>query len=135
LPRRDQEVQHALRGRAAIGIVAEMDDAPVRRPARRDIRPDALMHGFEQVEPSMHVADGVEPHPFRTARVEKVDAGRHRVAYPPTMMMCSARGPCAPRSSFCSISPERDVPVMKFSVRGIPPLPNRLRTFPSTVSM
>ena len=42
---------------------------------------------------------------------------------PFTMTMCSRRGPWAPRSRVCSISAERDGPVIMLTVRGISPLP------------
>ena len=41
----------------------------------------------------------------------------------PTITICSRRGPCAPSSKVCSISPERDGPVIRLSVRGMTPLP------------
>src|SRR5208337_158536 len=41
----------------------------------------------------------------------------------PAMTMCRRRGPCAPRRRVCSMSAERDGPVMRFKVRGAPPLP------------
>ena len=41
----------------------------------------------------------------------------------PTIRICSARGPCAPRMSVCSMSAERDGPVTRFTVRGSLPGP------------
>ena len=52
----------------------------------------------------------------------------------PAITMCSLLGPCAPSSSVCSISAERDGPVMKLSVRGAPPLPYAARNRAKTVS-
>ena len=43
----DQEVENAARLRAAIDIVAEMDDAPVGRTVAFDLAGDALMHLFQ----------------------------------------------------------------------------------------
>lgn len=40
---------------------------------------------------------------------------------PPTMTTCSRRGPCAPSSSVCSISADRDGPVTSITLRGIAP--------------
>ncbi len=40
-----------------------------------------------------------------------------------TITMCSRRGPCAPNSKVCSMSADRDGPVMKLSVRGAAPAP------------
>ncbi len=41
---------------------------------------------------------------------------------------CRRRGPCAPSSMRCSISPVREGPVMKFTVRGKPVGPRALRS-------
>ena len=58
--------------RAAIDIVAEMDDAPVGRPDAHDVRCDLRVHFGEQVEPAVHVADSVDDHALRAARVGKL---------------------------------------------------------------
>src|SRR5215468_6937007 len=46
----------------------------------------------------------------------------------PTTITCSRRGPCAPRISVCSMSAERDGPVIRLTVRGITPSPNLSRS-------
>jgi hypothetical protein len=45
-----------------------------------------------------------------------------------TNTTCSRRGPCAPSSSVCSISAERDGPVTNMTVRGIAPSSLRNRS-------
>ena len=47
--------------------------------------------------------------------------------YSPTSTIWTERGPCAPKSNFCSMSPEREGPVIQFTVRGMRPLPSRSR--------
>ena len=44
------------------------------------------------------------------------------------MMTCSRRGPCAPRISVCSMSAERDGPVIMLTTRGSMPVPNLSRS-------
>ena len=45
---------------------------------------------------------------------------------------CSRRGPCAPSSSVCSISAERDGPVTSMTLRGMPPISARSRSHASS---
>ena len=112
--RPDQEIDHAFGIGAAVDIVAEMDDAPVGDGLAVAVLDDRVIHLEQQVEPAVHVADRIDAQVFRPLRVEEMDAGRcHR--YPPTTMMCRARGPCAPRMIFCSTSPERDGPEIRFT--------------------
>ena len=66
-----QQVYDAARIRPAIDIVAEVDDAPV---AAAGFSSDGVVHLFQQVEPAVHVADGVDDRAFRAARVGVADA-------------------------------------------------------------
>src|SRR5262249_46730733 len=52
----------------------------------------------------------------------------------PIRITCSRRGPCAPRMRVCSMSAERDGPVIRLSARGIVPSPNLSRSRPHTDS-
>src|SRR5262249_36188589 len=45
----------------------------------------------------------------------------------PTTIICNLRGPWAPRMRVCSISAERDGPVIMLTVRGMTPAPKRPR--------
>jgi hypothetical protein len=51
-----------------------MDDAPVGGGRMFQLAFDAPVHGGKQVVAPMHVANGVEPHAVRPARVEIVNA-------------------------------------------------------------
>jgi len=134
-PRR-QEFDDPGRIGAAVDIVPEMDDAPVGDAVACDLPGNRLVHRRKQVEPPVDVADRIEPDAFGASRIEEMHARQCRAPVsrvgpscrrvrrqPSTTMMCNARGPWAPSSSFCSMSPEREGPVMKFTVRGISPLP------------
>ena len=46
---------------------------------RDDVRCDLRVHLGEKVEPAVHVADRIDDHALRAARVREVDAG-HRFA-------------------------------------------------------
>ena len=52
----------------------------------------------------------------------------------PTTMTCRRRGPWAPRIRVCSMSAERDGPVIQLTVRGMAPAPKRSRSFRHSVS-
>ena len=52
-----------------------MDDALVGPGRVSQFALDAPVHGGKQVVAPMHVANGVEPHAVRPARVEVMDAG------------------------------------------------------------
>ena len=119
-------VDHAGAVGPAVHIVAEINDAPVGGPVADDLALDQCQHLRQQIGTAVDVADGVKAHAFGRAGVLVSDARLHPSL--PTTMMCSARGPCAPSSSFCSMSPEREGPVIMFTVRGIWPLPNVSRT-------
>ena len=77
LARRHEEVEHALGVRPAIGVVAEMDDAPVGRRVAGEILADRAVHPLDEVAAPVNIADRVEPHAFGRARIEEVNALRH----------------------------------------------------------
>jgi hypothetical protein len=52
----------------------------------------------------------------------------------PAIITCRRRGPCAPRISVCSISAEREGPVIRLIARGNRSAPNRSRRRASTLS-
>ena len=83
---------------------------------------------------ALHAAAGLAHHYLRRDTVLQEDVTGSRLARielrsprlqiaASTMRICSVRGPCAPSSKVCSMSAERDGPVMKFTVRGIVPSP------------
>ena len=65
---------HALRIRAPVDVVAEMDDAPVGRLPPRAIGGDFGMHAGQEIEPAMHVADGIDDGSVGAARIVETDA-------------------------------------------------------------
>ncbi len=84
-------------------------------------RPGGAGPDWDAVAPE-HVPEKRKPRGLGSESPAGVSASA-RPSYPPTTITCNRRGPWAPSSRVCSMSPEREGPVMKFTVRGISPLP------------
>lgn len=56
-----QQVDHTARVRTAIDIIAEIDDDSAARSSLGGVRGDEHMQPRQQIEPPVHVADGVNP--------------------------------------------------------------------------
>ena len=79
LARRDQEVEHTARIRPPVDIVAKMDDAPVVDRALCETGHDPPVHLLQQIETPVDVADRMDAHAVRPARVEEMNARHEKI--------------------------------------------------------
>src|SRR3984957_4967762 len=105
---------------------------------RRQKRVDALVRATPAAIGGQGDNDEQKPDQRRAGaagdneKIAPVAKHRSRYAVSPTSTTCNRRGPCAPSSSDCSISAERDGPVTSMTLRGIAPISARNKSHASS---